>query len=187
MFSGIGILGRLTKKHEIFWISCHLLPANECFQKNDLHLIALLSARENHKKTQHFHCFHFFGVFLSFWFKSACQQCFVFYDFKGFWIPDPEILEKSMTKNQKRTATLWPRVAFYFPFLHPQHSRLLPNVLKKSRKSRKIPKMMKIQQKFNVSEARANHPPFCRRCPIQQFVRASGAGVCARNNVNAEN
>ena len=64
MFSGIGILGRLTKKHEIFWISCHLLPANECFQKNDLHLIALLSARENHKKTQNSHVFHFFCSFL---------------------------------------------------------------------------------------------------------------------------
>ena len=33
MFSGIGILGRLTKKHKHFWISCHLLPLNECFQK----------------------------------------------------------------------------------------------------------------------------------------------------------
>ena len=55
MFSGIGILGRLTKKHKHFWISCHLLPLNECFSKNDLHLIALLSGRENHKKTQNCH------------------------------------------------------------------------------------------------------------------------------------
>ena len=63
MFSGIGILGRLTKKHEIFWISCHLLPANECFPKNDLHLIALLSARENHQKTQNSHFLYFFLKF----------------------------------------------------------------------------------------------------------------------------
>ena len=119
MFSGIGILGRLTKKHKHFWISCHLLPLNECFSKNDLHLIALLSARENHKKTRKFNFLIFFKVFfLSFWVKSACQQCFSFYDFWRFWLPDPEILEKSMTKNQKRTATLWPRVAFYFPYVY---------------------------------------------------------------------
>ena len=50
MFSGIGILGRLTKKHEYFLISCHLLLLTEYFSKNDLHLSALFSARENHNK-----------------------------------------------------------------------------------------------------------------------------------------
>ena len=63
MFPGIKIRGRLTKNNDFPRISCHLLPANTCFSKSDLYLFALLSARENHQKTQKFHLFDFLKVF----------------------------------------------------------------------------------------------------------------------------
>ena len=63
MFSRIRVDGRLTENHELFWISCHLLPANNYFSKSDLHLIALLSGRQIHQKTQNFHFFDFFDFF----------------------------------------------------------------------------------------------------------------------------
>ena len=82
MFSGIGILGRLTKKHKHFWISCHLLPLNECFSKNDLHLIALLSARENHKKHKNFTFFVFLKFFDRFELNQHASSVFHFVIFE---------------------------------------------------------------------------------------------------------
>ena len=63
VFSRIRVDGRLTENHELFWISCHLLPANNYFSKSDLHLIALLSGRQIHQKTQDSHFLDFFGFF----------------------------------------------------------------------------------------------------------------------------
>ena len=83
MFSGIGILGRLTKKHKHFWISCHLLPLNECFSKNDLHLIALLSGRENHQKTQNYHFLIFFDRFESNHHYSSVFNFVIFEEFSS--------------------------------------------------------------------------------------------------------
>ena len=48
MFPRIKIHGRLTKNHELFWNSCHLLPVSKRFSKSDIYLISLLSGRENH-------------------------------------------------------------------------------------------------------------------------------------------
>ena len=84
MFSGIGILGRLTKKHKHFWISCHLLPLNECFSKNDLHLIALLSGRENHQKTQNYHGLDFLKFFYRFESNHHDSSVFNFDIFEEF-------------------------------------------------------------------------------------------------------
>ena len=63
MFPRIKIHGRLTKNHELFWISCHLLPVSKRFSKRDIYLISLLSGRENHQKTQNFHFFDFLKFF----------------------------------------------------------------------------------------------------------------------------
>ena len=55
VWSGIVIHGHLTKKHEDFQISCHLLPASKGFSKIDSHLIPLLSGRQNHQNIQNYY------------------------------------------------------------------------------------------------------------------------------------
>ena len=72
VWSGIVIHGHLTKNHEDFQISCHLLPASKGFSKIDSHLIPLLSGRQNHQNIQNFYFLENFDFFWSIWIFSGC-------------------------------------------------------------------------------------------------------------------
>ena len=72
VWSGIVIHGHLTKNHEDFQISCHLLPASKGFSKSDSHLIPLLSGRQNHQNIQNFDFLENSDFFWSVWKFPGC-------------------------------------------------------------------------------------------------------------------
>ena len=84
MWSGIVIHGHLTKNHEDFQISCHLLPASKGFSKIDSHLIPLLSGRQNHQNIQKntfWRILTFFDRFESFQDARSVFNFLFFFDF----------------------------------------------------------------------------------------------------------
>ena len=84
MFPRIKIHGRLTKNHELFWNSCHLLPVSKRFSKSDIYLISLLSGRENHQKTQKCHFLKFLKFFEHFERNQDARSVFNFAIFEEF-------------------------------------------------------------------------------------------------------
>ena len=98
VWSGIVIHGHLTKNHEDFQISCHLLPASKGFSKIDSHLIPLLSSPQNHQNIQNFHFLKnvdFFDRFESF---QDARSVFYFLIFDDFGPPIRQIRNLGVPK-----------------------------------------------------------------------------------------
>ena len=98
VWSGIVIHGHLTKNHEDFQISCHLLPASKGFSKIDSHLIPLLSGRQNHQNIQKKYFlenFDFFDRFESF---QDARSVFKFWIFDDFGSPIRQIRNLGVPK-----------------------------------------------------------------------------------------
>ena len=120
VFPRIKIHGRLTKNHELFWNSCHLLPASKRFSKSDIYLISLLSGRGNHQKTQHFHFFWFFLKFFEHFERNQdARSVFnfvIFEEFGSLIMKICGILPKSMVRSRPLDRAFPGVVAFYLPY-----------------------------------------------------------------------